>query len=292
MNGHLRSALLAIGLVTLAGCATTAPKPTADPARELREEIAPALGLEFEGDLTQGQERNFIGVRSDEILFSRRSDSRTFFVQDERWGVIREHGVFDGSDEELLDHCRKVAGQLGVPEDEIQAATVLQVMHNAAGQDPVTGELIVEEPQKGERYGVLRRSVRGVPVFSSRVVMALDRDARIGFLELHWPVLSELVIAEAQELQRKVRSGWRPPEREGGTVEAMEAGVLHSPAVGFVMDVQPAIRVIYQSSSPEAGKKPVVYLNGDGRPVPTPRQFEKLGVPTEKARERDYEGNS
>ena len=36
-----------------------------------------------------------------------------------------------------------------------------------------------------------------------------------------------------------------PPEQPDATVEAIEAGIIHSPAAGFLIDIYPAIRVIY-----------------------------------------------
>jgi hypothetical protein len=273
--------LLVVAVLALAACRTT--RSVEDPTRELREKIAPALGLSFKGDLTQGQDKNFLGIRSDQLLLSRRSDSRTYFVQDERFGLLREGGVFEGGDDELLERCRSIAQRLGVPAGEIEEASVLQVMNNVATIDG-TGSVRTEEPQRGERYARLTRSVDGVPVFSSSVMLALNREGGIGFLELHWPEITPQAIAEARSMREQVERGWKPPELEGAHVESVEVGILHSPAVAFVMDVQPVIRVIYSPSDRTVGKKPVLYLDSRGHEVPRPRQFERLDVPAEGAR--------
>ena len=275
-------------LATSAGCESRLPEE--DPARELRESIAPELGLAFQGDLKQGEEKNFVGVRSEHLLLSRRNDSRTYFIQDERWGVARSGGVFDGPDDELIERSKEVAVRLEIDPAEISKASVIQVMSNSASVDPVTGEVKTEIPGMGERYGQLTRSVQGVPVFSSRVLMALDKKGQIGFLELHWPIISDTVIAEALKLQEQTHRGWKPPQLAEAQVESIEAGILHSPAIGFVMDIKPVIRVVYRPSSPDVGKKAVLYLDAQGRSVPIPRQFEKLELPEEKQRKRGHGG--
>lgn len=267
-------------VLVLTGCRSI------DATRELREEIAPALGLHFEGDLEQGEEKNFLGIRSDELLLSRRSDSRTYFVQDERFGLTREGGIFEGEDNELLERCRSIATLLGVPVAEIDEASVLRVMNNVATID-VSGAVHTEEPQRGERYARLTRSMDGVPVFSSSVMLALDRQGKIGFLELHWPKISLEIVDRARSMQEQVERGWEGPALEEAYVESVEVGILHSPAVAFVMDVQPVIRVIYSLPDGSVGKKPVLYLDSEGRAVPLPRQFEHLDVRLEGVREQN-----
>lgn len=274
--------ILTVAALTLLSCQSMPPDE--DPARELRETIAPALGLEFEGELTQGLEKNFVGVRSDVLLLTRRTDSRTYFVQDERFGVTRAGGIFEGSDRELLERCRAISERLGIPANQIKEASVLQVNSNVARLDD-SGALRAEPTRKGERYARLVRSIDGVPIFSSSVMLALDRKGAIGFLELHWPEISKEALSSARDMQDLIKRGWKPPALEKAEVESVEAGVLHSPAVGFVMDVQPAIRIIYRTSDGSVGKKPVLYLDGKGRAVEMPRQFESQEVAPEKARE-------
>lgn len=266
------------------GCAKITPGDNS--TRELREVIAPELGLIFEGDLKQGEEKNFFGIRSENLLLSSRKDSRTYFVQDLRWGVTRSGGVFEGPDDELIERCNEVAVQLGINQAEISEARVMQVMSNSASIVKSTGEVKIETPKKGERYGHLSRSVKGIPIFSSRVLMALDRKGDIGFLELHWPEIPDKVITKARMLNERVNSGWEPPQLAYAKFESIMVGIIHSPAVGFVMDIEPVIKVIYRPSNQEIGKKPVLYLDAVGRPVPIPRQFEKLKIPEEKVRER------
>ena len=72
---------------------------------ELEElkELAESLGLKL-GKLTQsGSDANLVGLRSEHMLFSRRLDSRTYFVHDARYGVGREAGVHTGPKREHLE---------------------------------------------------------------------------------------------------------------------------------------------------------------------------------------------
>ena len=63
-----------------------------------------------------------------------------------------------------------------------------------------------------------------------------------------------------------MKDGWNPPERVNAVVESVEAGVIHSPAVGFAMDVRPAIRVIYTPI--RYSGKVMLYLDRNGRVIP------------------------
>lgn len=283
-----RLAALALSALALAGCRMIAPRKTA--VQELEGTTAPALGLQFEGEVTRSEKENLVGIRSDELLLSRRKDSRTYFVQNKSFGVTRPGGVFEGTDADLLEKCRKVSRQLGVSPDEIDQAEVLQAMSDVASFDRATGVVSVEGARRAERYAQLTRRIDGVPVFSSRVLLGLDRRGNIGFLELHWPEISPEVLSESRRLSALVERGWKAPEQPGANVETVQAGVLHSPAIGFVMDVQPVIRVVYAPTDPTVGKKPVLYLDEARNPAKLPRQFERLEVPPEQTRERGEVG--
>lgn len=272
----------ALAALALPGCRTTGPP---DPVTELREVIAPALGLDFKGEVSEGTERNFTGLRSEDLLLSRRSDSRTFFVQNEAFGVARPGGIFQGSDEELLDKARKIGETLGLPPGEILEASVIQVQSRVASVDPATQVVSMEEAERAERYAHLVRAVKGIPVFTSRLLLALDRAGDIGYLELHWPEVPSAVLAQATELQAVVEKGWQPPTLEGARAEEVEAGVVHSQAVGFLMEVRPVIRVIYSPVDPSIGRKPMLYLDAAGRPVELPRDLERVDPPPDDKRE-------
>ncbi|MEU3465537.1 hypothetical protein ABZ721_37065 [Streptomyces sp. NPDC006733] len=236
--------------------------------RQLGESV---LGLRFDGVEQAGGLQNMLGLRSRNILFSRRLDSLTYFVQDDRFGVGRELGVFEGSDEELLRSCRAVLSALGVPESEIAHEGIVCEQTQVARFDAESGRAELEEPEPGNRYARVGRYVEDRPVWQSGCLLGLTADRQIGYLQLHWPELPGLAVEEMQALARRVDLGWRPPDVEGAEPESMEAGITHSAAVGFLLDIYPAIRVVYAPTTEGMGRKPVRYLNRYSEDLPAPR---------------------
>jgi hypothetical protein len=257
---------------------------SADEQTERLRELAGRLGIKLDAVRRAGTEGNTAGLQTETMLFSRRLDSRTFFVQNERFGATREGGLFEGSDEELLEEARRVAKTLELPDTEIAEAVPLKEQTGVGRRDPDTGEVVLEEPGEGKRLASFSRDVRELPVWSSSLLLGLTRDREIGFMQVHWPEIPDEVIAKGEKLRAAVDQGWRPPEREGGAVEAVEAGIVHSPAIGLVMDFQAAIRVIYETLDKTFGRKLTLYLDEDGSDVPMPRQFEKFEEPPIEAR--------
>jgi hypothetical protein len=93
------------------------------------------------------------------------------------------------------------------------------------------------------------------------------------------------VLAEAKALAAVVRAGFDPEDVRGAEVESVEAGVIHSPAIGFFMDVVPVIRCVYRAKETRLGTKPVLYLDRHGERVSLPRGIEPA-APAEAGRTR------
>jgi hypothetical protein len=238
----------------------------------LRLKLGPRSELHSEG--------NMIGFRTETVLVSRRLDSRTYFVQD-----LRKEKVppFKGTDQELLQFTRRIFAGLNIPATEIAQARVLREQEQLGQLDPATGKIALGKVTPGDRWASVSRKIDGIPVFSSRAMLQLNGENQLRFMELHWPAIPPDTLTEAKRLAYKVKAGWKPPELEAATVESAEAGILHSPALGFVMDIYPAIRVIYKPTKEGVGKKPVRYLDRNGHDVPMPRQFvETISPPREK----------
>jgi len=242
--------------------------------RELKdvERLARTLGVEIGEVKESGDEANFVGIRSEQILVSKRLDSQTVFVHDESFGG--DGGSFGGSDDELIEISRRVLEELGVPSSEIGEPAIAHEATQAAQVDQEGRIISMEDPEQRRRVARLPRAIEGMPVWSSELVLALTERGRPGFLQLHWPELSSEVVQEARRLRHKVEKGWRPPAQPGATVESVEAGIIHSPAVGFVMDVYAAIRVIYKPRRKTIGRKLMLHFDRHGKTVPAPRQFD------------------
>jgi hypothetical protein len=231
-------------------------------------------------------EANMIGFRTDTVLVSRRLDSRTYLVQDLRTNRERP---FQGTDQELLGYTRRILTGLNVPTAEIAQVRVLREQEQLAHVNPDSQKVEFGKVTPGNRWANVSRRIDGISVFSSRAMIQLDSQNQLRFMELHWPAIPPETLTEAKRLAYKVKAGWKPPEMEGATVESSEAGILHSPALGFVMDIYPVIRVIYKPVKEEIGKKPVRYLDRNGQDVPMPRQFAETIPPPREKRERGPE---
>jgi hypothetical protein len=105
-------------------------------------------------------------------------------------------------------------------------------------------------------------------------------------MELHWPKIPKYVMTEAHRLKYKVEHGWQPSKQKGAIVELIEAGIVHSAALGFLMDIYPAIRVIYAPEDKRMGRKLTLYLNRDGKAIPNPREFDIPLIEYEKRRKK------
>jgi hypothetical protein len=270
----------------IAGCASLHTGGSSGRELDRLGRLAEALQLDMHQVQKSGSERNFAGMRSEHVLLSERLDSRTYFVEDDRFQAGA--GVFAGSDEELLQLSRQVMRDLEIPAGEIAGSAVLAEKLMTARYDAASKTYVPGEVQAGRRFVELTRSVDGVPVFSSRGFMGFTRDKAVGSLEVHWPQISEETLKAAQRLQTVVRQGWEAPHQKGGVVESIEAGIIHSPAIGFVMDVQPVIRVIYASEDKSVGRKAVLYLDDRGNAVPIPRTFEKIDEKPPGERKEPY----
>ncbi len=216
---------------------------------------------------------NMVGVRSEDVTFSRRLDSRTYFAQDRRYGVTRNDGVFTGSNEELERLAHAVLMKLDIPAAEMSRVMVLQEKSQVGRFERESGRIEVEKEELGSRQVRVSRSIAGVPVFSSHAVLGFSKRGEIGFMEVHWPGVPDQVLTEAHRLQYKVKNGWKPSEQKEAVVESVEAGIIHSPAISFVMDIYPVIRVIYAPTNREIGQKPVIYFDRQGQRLPAPRVF-------------------
>jgi hypothetical protein len=193
-------------------------------------------------------------------------------------------GVFQGSDKEYLATCRSILRQLRIPISEIEGQAVLREQTQVARIDPETKNVHKEEPQEGNRFARLARAVEKLPIWSSSMVLSLTRERVVGYMQLHWPELPANLVQEAHHLAFQVEHGWKAPEQPGAAVETVQAGILHSPAIGLLMDIYPAIRVIYRPEDPRYGQKPVYYYDRHGAPCPIPRQAE---LPVEPLQQRN-----
>ncbi len=236
---------------------------------ELRE-MASGMRIDLQKLQQVGWESNLLGIRAGKMLISRRTDSRTVFVHD---NSPRRQVGYVADEHELAEACREICGVLEIPWSEVVGPMLLSEMSRAASMGN-GGEFEMEEEQVAASVARLERSVDSLPVWSSGLTLRLADRGRIGFLQAHWPDLSLAVLKEASLLARFVEEGFQPADAGGAKPESLEAGIVHSPAAGVLMDIYPAIRVIYAGEQEGVGRKLVLHVDRAGNQLPTPRQFD------------------
>jgi hypothetical protein len=251
---------------------------------DLRRTAAEVFDLDFQEPVNAGSQANLVGIRSAHLLFSRRIDSRTYFVHDERYGMLGEAGAFQGPETEHLEACYRILDRLSIPRTEVASEAVLKEMTQVGQIDQETSRVLTEDPQEGKHIARLTRAIEGLPVWSSAMTLGLTRERRLGYVQLHWPELSGRALHEAHRLRYLVAHGWEAPPQPGAEVEEVQAGIIHSPAIAFMMDIQPVVRVVYRPAEGLRGQKPVLYLDRHGGPMPLPRVAD---TPAEPALRRE-----
>jgi hypothetical protein len=240
---------------------------------ELIDAASKIAGFDFGRRLTFATAANVSGVRTRSQTFTRRRDSLTIFATDTRYGHLGKAGAWVGPDRGAITACRRIMRAARIPAGEISGIDVVSE-YGAVAERLSEDEVRVEEPHLLRKLARARRAVGGMPVWSSHVLVGLTAKGDVGQLELHWPHLVLEVVKEAKLLASLVRRGFKAPEVPGARMESFEAGVIHSPAIGFFVDVAAAIRVVYVGEDPTVGRKPMLYLDRHGDVVPQPRDID------------------
>jgi len=245
----------------------------AEAARRLEAVGAKVFDIKWGDKPIAVSDRGFQVVTNGVTTLSYRPTGEAYFIRNGKASLSCNSG-FQGSSKQLIARGSAIVAGLGIERSEIAEAKILQQFISAGFTDPATRQARIETPQKDRQSLLMTRVVRGVPVWSSRLMLDLDRDGSIASLELSWPKIEPKVLEAAGSLQKIVNAGYKAPERPGSKVESVQAGILHSPAASFVDDQVAAIRVIYAPTDPRFSMKPLVYLGADGKPVAIPRQME------------------
>lgn len=241
--------------------------------KQLVDFASQVAGFKLGRGLEYASAANISGVRNQAATFSSRRDSRTIFATYASYGTTRKGGVWTGDDKPLIAACRSAMKAAGVPKAEIASVRVVSE-YGASAERLADGRYRVTKETLLRKEARARRSIKGLPVWSSSTTLGLTRRGKVGRLELHWPELLATVLREADVLRTLVKQGFKPPELPDARVESIEAGIIHSPAIGFFMDATAVIRVIYRGKDDSIGRKPVLYLDRHGQTAAMPRDIE------------------
>jgi len=247
----------------------------AEETRKLEALGAKIFGVKWSGKVTGVTARGFEALTDGNVTLSHRPSGNAWFVQNPK---ARTGPSFEGPDDQLIGRGKEILRGLGVDVSEIAEARVLQQYVSAGIVDPKSKQMKTDGPKKDRRTLLITRTIRDVPVWSSRLVLDLDREGRIALLEISWPKIKPETMEVSVTLSRSV-GAYRAPEKPGAKVESVEAGILHSPAAAFLDDQVAAVRVVYAPINPRLGMKPVYYLGADGKPVAMPRQMDIREAP-------------
>jgi hypothetical protein len=239
--------------------------------KKTKQVAVETLGLKLEGSVDAGHKDNFSGLRTENITFTQRLDSPTYIAYDNRFSDTAKTGIYKDADEALLKRSHELLERLKIPVAEIAAEKVVTEKTQVGERNAKTGKFKMEAIEPGKKWALTSRQVDGIPVFSSRATIALEPSGEIGFLEVHWPEIPTKVIEEARRYRELAGKNWHAPEEKGTRIESVTVGILHSPAAATALDVLPVIRVIYAPLDKRIGKKPVAYVDPEGKPVSMPR---------------------
>lgn len=245
-------------------------------SRIARQELADAASSIAGFTLSRpefGSAANVSGIRSKNLTFSQRHDSRTVFATNERYGHLRKLGAWTGSDRTAVAACRRVLRAAKVPPAQIQTIDAISEYGQVA-ERATEDEFQLFKPLVLRKVAQAKRTMDDIPVWSSYAIVGLTAGGDIGWIELHWPDVPPAVFKEAHVLVGLLTLGYEPPELPDARIESVEAGVIHSPAIGFYMDVAAAVRITYAGLTPGVGRKATLYLDRHGEPVARPRDIE------------------
>ncbi len=281
----LAPVLFGVACLALWAVAANAAEPLSERATaRLREMGTKVFGIHWARTVHGAQERGVIVVTDGTTTLTQRG-ARTFIIHEKKAiaaGVREKKAIaagdekaFAGSDDELKRRGIRILEAIGAKSSDVLETRVLQQMTQAVYQEP--GREAKPEPaRKGRRTLLVTRQVDGIRVPSSRLLLDLGANGRIVFMELTWPEISKETVETARRLQEVSKREYQAPPMEAATVESVQPVVLHSPAVGFFDDQVAALQVIYKPDRAELGKKPVRYVDAEGRDVKLPRQMEPL----------------
>jgi len=220
-----------------------------------------------------GSAANISGIRSSDLSFSRRIDSNTIFARHANYGHLAKSGAWTGDNGTLVDTCRRLLEAANVAADEVGSVDSITEFGQVANRVEVD-RYDIGEPTPLLKFARATRVVESMSVWSSYASVGLLESGALGSLEIHWPRLPQEVIREAAVLGALV-DNFRPPEVAGASMESIGPGIIHSPAVGFYMDINAVIRVIYRGNEPGLSRRVVSYLDRHGEAVEPPRDIRR-----------------
>ena len=222
--------------------------------------LAESLGVPLEQVVRAGSQGTVLGIQSDRVMLSQRTDSRTVFIHNVDFGAPSDPATGQIPDDEYLKLADSLLQNLNIPRAEIAERSVLKEQTQVGGIRCRNRKGACGGSVPGKRYAFLGRAIEGLPVWSSRVMLGMTYGSPRRLPGSALARNSEAGYRRSQAAGGIVKGNFKPPERSNTKIREVQAGILHSPAAGFVMDIYAAIRVIYEPTDERYGKAGVAYL--------------------------------
>lgn len=265
--------ILAMALQSAMPARALAAEPLAkDDIAHLKTLGSKVFNIRWTGKVYGAEERGVRSISDGTTTLTARG-TRTFIVHNKK--AMAAHSLFPGTDEALQQRGRRILAGIGAQASEIHEMQVLQQATQNAWRSS-SGATKLGPVRKERRTLLVSRQIKELAIPSSRLLLNLDAKGNIAFLEVTWPDIAPATLETAQRLQAVAHNDFHAPSVDGAVVDRVQAVVLHSPAVAFYDDQLAALQVSYRAHSEKLGKKPVRYVDAEGRDLVLPRQIEAL----------------
>ena len=262
---YTRLVLLAVLFPVLVQCQSVKPRPEAVGVapRELapgeRDELVKSITSRFNQDVSPEARYSAAGpfrfVSSDRFLYMERTDVGSVAYEQSRYGVsdapLDPRAI---TKEVLLSRIEAGFARTSLRADGREFDAFFDEFVGAAEPKGLSIDFDPRSVSKlVARTAAFRRSLEGIPVFGSELIVGLTPDGAIGRFRLHWPKIDDEVLKEAKELQNATRTKrWIVPEvMRSGDIDILEetAGVGHSAMADPGFRQRAVVRVLYRKSS-------------------------------------------
>ena len=257
------------------------PKPreaTADERREMESVIRKTFQAEEKGEIHVAGGGAYLFATSENFFAIVRKDLGSVAFESKAYGVTDAALTPEQLDKErLLSRVDAALGKAGLEAPGRRFAHFQDEFAGAVGgRKELPADFVPAKASKQVARTVsFERTLDGVPVFGSELLVGLNPDGRIGRFRLHWPKLDPKLSAKARLLGSRLSDKtWKlPKSMEGPGIEilSVSAGVGHSAFADPRFVSAAVVRVLYRETGRNT-EYPLVttgykYFDAEGKEV-------------------------
>ena len=257
------------------------PKPreaTAEERREMESVIRKRFQADEKGEIHVAGGGPYLFATSENFFAIVRKDLGSVAFESKAYGVTDAALTPEQLDKErLLSRIDAALGKTGLEARGRRFAHFQDEFAGAVGgrKDLPADFVPAKASKQVARTVAFERTLDGVPVFGSELLVGLNPDGRIGRFRLHWPKVDPKLAAEARRLgSRLSEKSWKLPKSlEGPGIEilSVSAGVGHSAFADPRFVSAAVVRVLYRETGRNT-EYPLVttgykYFDAEGKEV-------------------------